>query len=589
MKQYSEWQGYKRLLVFLRPYRIQLLIGVICMALSGASNIVVPWLIKEVIDKVLADKDIYTLNLIALAILVLFALRGFFYFGQRYFMTYVGQRMVNDIRERLYRHLQRLSLSYFDRRKTGTIMSNLTNDVTTLQNVMTNSLVSFVQEFVILIGSLVSMLVLYWKLTLITLFIVPLVIVTIRFFGLRLRMAGHDVQGKIADITTLLEEVISSIRIIRSFHREDFEIRRFLKQNDNNFEALMKATKLMSMLTPVIQFLAAIAVTGIIWYGGVSVIRGEMTAGALIAFLIYAINLTNPVRRISEIYGDIQRSLAAADRVFDTLDTESDVNESPQAITLPMVAGKIEFSHVFFSYDAKHMALQDFNLTIQPGEVVALVGPSGAGKSTVANLLPRFYDVTAGCVKIDDIDVRDVTYASLRNQIGLVPQETMLFNASIRENILYGRLDATETEIIEAAKAANAHQFIMQLPQGYDTVVGDRGSSLSGGQRQRIAIARAILKNPRILILDEATSALDTKSEKIVQAALDRLMKDRTAVVIAHRLSTVRNADYIAVIEGGRIVEWGKHQALLAKQGIYARLYAVQFQGEVGVATDERK
>ena len=269
MKQYSEWQGYKRLLVFLRPYRIQLLIGVICMALSGASNIVVPWLIKEVIDKVLADKDIYTLNLIALAILVLFALRGFFYFGQRYFMTYVGQRMVNDIRERLYRHLQRLSLSYFDRRKTGTIMSNLTNDVTTLQNVMTNSLVSFVQEFVILIGSLVSMLVLYWKLTLITLLIVPLVIVTIRFFGLRLRMAGHDVQGKIADITTLLEEVISSIRIIRSFHREDFEIRRFLKQNDNNFEALMKATKLMSMLTPVIQFLAAIAVTGIIWYGGV--------------------------------------------------------------------------------------------------------------------------------------------------------------------------------------------------------------------------------------------------------------------------------------------------------------------------------
>ena len=589
MKQYSEWQGYKRLLVFLRPYRIQLLIGVICMALSGASNIVVPWLIKEVIDKVLADKDIYTLNLIALAILVLFALRGFFYFGQRYFMTYVGQRMVNDIRERLYRHLQRLSLSYFDRRKTGTIMSNLTNDVTTLQNVMTNSMVSFVQEFVILIGSLVSMLVLYWKLTLITLVIVPLVIATIRFFGLRLRMAGHDVQGKIADITTLLEEVISSIRIIRSFHREDFEIRRFLKQNDNNFEALMKATKLMAMLTPVIQFLAAIAVTGIIWYGGVSVIRGEMTAGALIAFLIYAINLTNPVRRISEIYGDIQRSLAAADRVFDTLDTESDVNESPQAITLPLVAAKIEFSHVFFSYDAKHMALQDFNLTIQPGEVVALVGPSGAGKSTVANLLPRFYDVTAGCVKIDDIDVRDVTYASLRNQIGLVPQETVLFNASIRENILYGRLDATETEIIEAAKAANAHQFIMQLPQGYDTVVGDRGSSLSGGQRQRISIARAILKNPRILILDEATSALDTKSEKIVQAALDRLMKDRTAVVIAHRLSTVRNADYIAVIEGGRIVEWGKHQALLAKQGVYARLYAVQFQGEVGVATDERE
>lgn len=577
MKQYNSWYSYKRLLKFILPYRKRLALAVVCMAFSGLSNVVVPWLIKDVIDKVLADKNLYVLNLICIGILLLFFARGFFYFGQRYLMSYVGQKIVNDIREALYRHIQKLSLSYFDRRKTGNIMSNLTNDVTALQTAIADNLISFVQEAVILIGSLVSMLYLYWKLTLLTLIIVPLVVFTIRFFGNRLRNAGHKVQGKMADITALLEEAISGIRIIRSFNRESYEIKRFMYQNDSNFWALMTTTKLTSMLTPFIQFFAAIAVVGIIWYGGISVIDGEMTAGALIAFLIYAINLANPVRRISEIYGTIQKSLAAADRVFETLDTEPEVKEKKDARELPQVQGHITFNHVDFSYDKEHPALIDFNLKIHPGEAVALVGPSGAGKSTVANLLPRFYDVTGGSLTIDGIDVRDVTFSSLRQQIGLVPQETMLFNATIRENILYGRLDATEEEVVEAAKAANAHSFIMQLPHGYDTIVGDRGNSLSGGQRQRIAIARAILKDPRILILDEATSALDTESEKIVQAALDRLMKGRTAVVIAHRLSTVRDCNKIIVIDHGRIVEEGTHAELLEKGGLYAHLYEVQF------------
>lgn len=577
MKKYDSFQSYKRLLRFILPYKKRLVVAIICMALSGASNVVVPWLIKDVIDKVLANKDIFTLNLIVIGILVLFFFRGIFYFGQRYLMSYVGQKIVNDIRETLYRHLQTLSLSYFDRHKTGNIMSNLTNDVSALQSAIAGNLISFVQEAVILVGSLVSMFVLYWKLSILTLVIVPMVVFTIRYFGNKLRLAGHDVQGKLADITALLEEAISGIRIIRSFNREDFEIHRFMVQNDRNFWALMETTRLTALLTPFIQFFAAIAVTGIIWYGGMSVINGEMTAGALIAFLIYAINLANPVRRISEIYADIQKSLAAADRVFETIDTEPDVKEKPDAITLPQVKGEVEFHHVDFSYDDEHPALIDFNLKVEPGEVVALVGPSGAGKSTVANLLPRFYDVTGGSLTIDGIDVRDVTFSSLRQQIGLVPQETMLFNASVRENILYGRLDASDEEVVAAAKAANAHDFIMEMPGGYDAMVGDRGNSLSGGQRQRIAIARAILKNPRILILDEATSALDTESEKVVQAALDRLMKGRTAVVIAHRLSTIRDADNIVVIDHGRIVEEGRHEELLAKNGLYAHLYAVQF------------
>ena len=578
MKQYNSWQSYKRLLRFILPYRKRLVVAVICMIFSGLSNVVVPWLIKDVIDKVLANKDVFTLNLIVIGILVLFFARGFFYFGQRYLMSYVGQKIVNDIREALYRHLQTLSLSYFDKRKTGNIMSNLTNDVTALQTAIAANLISFVQEAVILVGSLASMFYLYWKLTLLTLVIVPLVVFTIRFFGSRLRKAGHKVQGKMADITALLEEAISGIRIIRSFNRESFEIKRFVYQNDSNFWALMATTRLTAMLTPFIQFFAAIAVTGIIWYGGMSVIDGQMTAGELIAFLIYAINLANPVRRISEIYGDIQKSLAAADRVFETLDTEPDVKEKDGAIALPAVQGHISFNHVDFSYDAEHPALIDFNLEVNPGEAVALVGPSGAGKSTVANLLPRFYDINGGSLTIDGVDIRDVTFSSLRSQIGLVPQETMLFNATIRENILYGRLDATEDEIIAAAKAANAHDFIMQMPHGYDTIVGDRGSALSGGQRQRIAIARAILKDPRILILDEATSALDTESEKIVQAALERLMEGRTSVVIAHRLSTVRDANKIVVIDHGRIVEEGTHAELLERGGLYAHLYAVQFK-----------
>ena len=397
-------------------------------------------------------------------------------------------------------------------------------------------------------------------------------------FGKKLRLAGHDVQGRIADITALLQEVISAIRVVKSFAREDFEIKRFEVENQNNFKAVIKATKLTSLLSPMVEFSAAIAVAVILWYGGYSVVTGTITAGSLIAFLIYAINLSNPVKRLSQVYGNIQKALAAADRVFEILDTKADVVEKEAAIELPSIKGDVNFNHVSFSYDSEKMALCDFNLSVKAGESVALVGPSGAGKTTLANLLPRFYDVTSGSITIDGTDIKDVTFKSLRNQIGLVPQETVLFNASIKENILYGRLDASDEEIYEAAKAANVLEFVDKMPDGLNTIVGERGSSLSGGQRQRVAIARAILKNPKILILDEATSALDTESEKLVQEALDRLMEGRTAFVIAHRLSTVQNAHQIVVLNQGKLVEKGTHQELLAlENGLYNHLYSVQF------------
>jgi len=545
--------SYSRLLYFVRPYYKRMIFAVFCMIVAAAAYLVVPWLIKNVVDQVLQDKNMFMLNLIVGAIILIFLIRGFATYGQTYNMSYIGQRVIIDVREAIFKHLQRLSLSYFDRRKTGVIMSNLTNDVSALQSAVVDNLISLITESVTLIGSLVSMLLIDWKLTLVTFITVPMVLIIINVFGKKLRLAGHDVQGRIADITALL----------------------------NNFNAVIKATKLTSLLSPMVEFSAAIAVAVILWYGGYSVVTGTITAGSLIAFLIYAINLSNPVKRLSQVYGNIQKALAAADRVFDILDTKADVVEKENAIELPDIKGDVDFNHVSFSYDGEKMALCDFNLSVKAGESVALVGPSGAGKTTLANLLPRFYDVTSGSITIDGTDIKDVTFKSLRNQIGLVPQETVLFNASIKENILYGRLDASDEEIYEAAKAANVLEFVDKMPDGLDTIVGERGSSLSGGQRQRVAIARAILKNPKILILDEATSALDTESEKLVQEALDRLMEGRTAFVIAHRLSTVQNAHQIVVLNQGKLVEKGTHQELLAlENGLYNHLYSVQFSNK---------
>lgn len=571
---------YARLLHYVVPYWRRGVAAIIAMILGALTMLAVPWIIRNIIDEVLAAKNLVALNWIAFGILVLFFLRGVFSYMQGYLMSYIANRVIIDIRNEVYARVQRLSLRFFDTRKTGSLMSRLTNDIGALQNAIVNDFVNIVKESVILIGSLVGMVILHWRLTLLCVIIVPLVSITIKYFGRKLKKSGHMMQERVADVTSHLQETIGGIRVVKSFFREDYEIARFRQINQASFGAAMKAARQSSQLSPVVEFIAAIAVTAIIWYGGWSVIDGELTAGELIAFLIYAINLANPVRRLSALYGDIQRSMAAGERVFALLDEVPDIREKDNAIALPVLRGDVVFDAVHFRYEPSKEVLSGISFHAEPGQKIALVGPSGSGKSTIANLIPRFYDVTAGAIRIDGHDVRDVTLASLREQIGIVPQDTALFNTTIEENIRYGRLDATDEEVAAAVRAANAEEFVRQLPQGLQTSIGDRGLVLSGGQRQRIAIARALLKDPRILILDEATSALDTESEQLVQAALERLMVGRTAFIIAHRLTTIQDADHILVIDRGRIVESGTHQSLLALHGMYYNLYTLRLQGE---------
>ena len=579
----SKITSYRRLLEYLWPYWRVLLIAIVCMLFVAASNLILPWVIKDVVDRVLMDKDVYMLYWVIAAILIVFLIRGITTFGHRFLMGYIGQRVITDLRYSLYKHLQKLSISYYDKRRTGEIMSNLTNDIAALQSAIVENFVSLVQEGLIFIGSFISMVYLQWKLTILCLVIVPLVTGTIRFFGRKLHNSGRTVQEKLADVTSMLQETIQGVRIIRSFNRTDFEIQRFQSVNESNFNATVRTIRQQSQMTPFVEFFSAFAVTAIIWYGGMSVINGVMTSGELIAFLMYAINLANPVKRVAEAVGNIQKSLAAADRVFHILDTRPDTIEKENAKELVINDGCVKFKHVKFHYNEGHPILEDFDFTAQAGKTIAIVGPSGAGKTTVANILPRFYDVTGGAVYIDGVDIRDVTLSSLREQIGMVPQDTMLFNTTIKDNILYGRLDATDEEIWEAVRAANAEEFIKALPQGLQTMAGDRGVVLSGGQRQRISIARAILKNPKILILDEATSALDTESEKVVLDALDKLMIGRTACVIAHRLSTIKHADHILVLNNGRIEEQGTHEELISRHGLYYELYTMSTKNAEGV------
>lgn len=571
---------YIRALLYVKPYLFRAMCAGICTIIAAGGTAYLPWVIKDMVDQVLRDKNTEMLNYIALSIVVIFVIRGIAFYGQSYLMSYVGQRVIIDIRRAVFTKLQRLSMSFYDKNKTGTIMSYVTNDVSALQGALVDNVVEMITESVILIASIVMMIYLDWKLFLVTFGTFPFVLGFIDIFGKRIRKSGSRIQEAAADITSVLQETVSSARVIKSFVRENYEVARFDKENMNNFRANMKNAQLMATLTPTIEFVAAIGVTIILWYGGNSVINGEITAGSLVAFLTYAVNISNPIKRLSRVIGNIQKALAAAQRVFDVLDLPETIKDAENAKLLPPAKGQVSFNNVSFSYNPGEQVISNISFDVKPGQMIAFVGPSGAGKSTVASLLPRFYDVDKGSITIDGEDLRGVTLDSLREQVGIVPQETVLFNGTVYDNILYGRLDATKEEVEAAAKAANAHNFIMELPQGYETRLGDRGMNISGGQRQRISIARAILKNPQILILDEATSALDTESERVVQEALDRLMVGRTSFVIAHRLSTIKNADRIMVLEKGQLVEQGTHEELMELNGLYAHLYQIQYRSK---------
>jgi len=568
-----------RLLKYLRPYLPQVAVALVAVIVTSGIELVFPTQIRSLLDSVIEQKDFALLNQIALGLVAIFLVRFVTAFVHTFALTYVGERIVMDIRREVYARLHQLSLRFFTERRVGELVSRLSSDVQTVRVLVTGNLSTIVSQAIVLVGALTIVIVLNWRMSLFLLAVaLPMGIVS-ALFGRALRKISSSVQDRMADSSVIVDEAFQGVRVVKSFAREPYEVRRYETALVAYFQTTMRQARVRALFIPTIYTLSFLAIVGVLWYGGREALEGRLTVGGLASFLFYLVFIAASVGSFTSLYGQVQEALGATGRIFEILDTEPDVQDKPNAAALPAVKGEITFEGVEFSYDERIAVLRRIDLAVKPGEVLALVGPSGAGKSTVFNLIPRFYDPTAGRVLIDGVDLRDVTQASLRQQIGIVPQETLLFGGPIRENILYGRLDASEAEIIEASKAAHAHEFIMGFPDGYETIVGERGVKLSGGQRQRVAIARAILKDPRILLLDEATSSLDSESEGLVQDALERLMKNRTTVIIAHRLSTVHIADRIAVLNAGVLEELGTHDQLIKKKnGLYAKLYNMQFQ-----------
>lgn len=567
--------SFKRALSFVRPYLSYIALALLCMLAVAGLSLLIPWLVKDMIDKVLVEKDLRMLNLISILGIGIYFLKGIFSFGQEYLMSYVAQRVIFDLRSRLWRHLSRLSLSFFTKEKGGDIISRLTNDISLIEQTLTYAVVDFVIRAVTVIGIIAFIFYINWELSLISISLLPLTAFLIEKYSKKMRRLGRQIQDSLSSLTSIISEVIGAIKVVKAFATSDKEVERFEEANIRSLKASLKGAKLRAMLSPTVEMVAAASTIFLLWYGGRKVIEGRLTPGELVAFLGYVAMIVTPLKGLSTVFSRLQQALAAADRIFEFMEIPPEVSEDVNAIDMPDIKGEVEFRCVSFSYDEEPI-LKEINLKVKPGEIVGVVGPSGSGKTTLVDLIPRFYDPTKGAILIDGIDIRKVKLDSLRRQIGIVSQETVLFATTIRENIAYGKPDATLEEIVEAAKVANAHDFIMKLPNGYDTMVGERGVTLSGGERQRIAIARAILGNPKILIFDEATSALDSESERLVQEALERVMKGKTTFFVAHRLSTLRCADRIVVLNDGRIVEEGSHEELLKKRGLYWRLYILQ-------------
>ena len=582
----ADWIQFRRLMVYLRPHIGRFTIAMIAIVIGSILGLAGPYTLQFLIDAVFTQNNAQLLNQITVILIIIFALQAVFYFIRAYQLQFIGERVMIDLRLNLFQHLQKLSLSFYNERRTGELVSRATNDVSTVRTLVTSDVSTAISQVITFFGALILILITDWRLTVFMLALVPMVVIIALLFGRRLRKISSAVQDQLADATTVLEEVLSGVRVVQSFTREDYEMERYRGSIERTFALALKRIKLSATFGPVASFMGFAVVIAVFWFGGMQVLNGTLTAGQLTMFLILTLTIAGSIGSFSGLWTSLQEALGATKRIFEILDTPSDIIDQPAAKALPRIAGHIVLDNVSFAYkdNSDQHVLHGVSLEVKPGEVLALVGPSGAGKTTLVNLIPRFFDPQSGGVCIDGQDIRSVQVKSLREQIGLVPQDTLLFGGTVRENILYGKLDATEDELIAAARAANAHEFIAQLSKGYETIVGERGVKLSGGQRQRIAIARAILKDPRILLLDEATSSLDSESEGLVQEALDRLMQGRTSVVIAHRLSTVHHADRIAVLEQGQLVELGTHAELIALDGLYARLYKLQFKDNEAVA-----
>ncbi len=576
------------------PYRGRVVLTCALMLLAAAGDLALPYLFGLGLDVVnptlhrvvLGRSGLAALNLLLLAFLVAIAVRFAAYSGQLYLTSWIGQRLVYDLRARLFRHIQRLGIRYIDQRGIGSIMSRIQNDVSVINELFTDGLVGILSDFVILFGIVAIMLLTNWRLALLTFAVMPILVATVIWWRRHAIDAYRMTRIAIARVNANLAESIAGVRVVQAFSRETLNMERFRETNYENLEASLWAARLSAVLFPVVQFAQMLATALVLGVGGHMVLGGSaFTIGELFAFVAYISRFYDPISDLSQRYNTMQAAMVAGERIFGLEDVEPEIQDAPDAVELPRVRGEVVFDHVVFGYGSAPV-LHDINLRVRPGESIALVGETGAGKSSIVSLLARFYDVWRGSIRIDGYDIRDVTQRSLRAQLGFVLQDPFLFDGTIRENIAYGRPEATDAEVEAAARAVGAHEFIARLRWGYDTPVHERGATLSVGQRQLISFARAILADPRIIILDEATSSVDTETERLIQEAMRTLLRGRTAFIIAHRLSTIKQVSRIIVLDHGRIVEEGTHDELLARRGVYYDLYALQFRARGAAAAD---
>jgi len=585
----------KRLFGFLTPYWKTLLINAVLLLGVTGLGLIPPLFQKVIVDEVIGGRDLTRLGLLVASLVGVYALQQLANAGDLYVRHALGQRFIFDLRVRLYAYLQRLSLSFFERTSTGELMSRVTNDVNALENFVTHGSALTAVDLLRLLGVSVILLLLDWRLALAVLLPVPVLAVALRYFNTRIRPIYRRVRDRLGHINARLQDSLSGIRVIQAFGQEERELERFAAESESYYQARVAGIRYWSTFFPAMRFVASLGTAIVLGVGAAMVVRGELSLGTMVAFLSYITSFYQPINRLTEIDNIFQEAIAAGERIFELLDVTSDIVDAPDAMELPHVRGEVAFDNVSFRYDTgdpstgseEREVLQDVAFTMKPGEMVALVGPSGAGKTSIGRLLSRFYDPIQGRITLDGHDLRDITLASLRRHVAVVLQDTFLFNTTVRDNLLHGKPDATDDELIAAAKAAYAHEFIETLPEGYDTEIGERGVKLSGGQKQRLSLARAILADPRILILDEATSSVDAEAEYLIQQALESVLEGRTSLVIAHRLSTIRNADKIIALEEGRIIEVGDHHELMERGGLYSQLYRRQVSYTIGEEVEE--